>query len=61
MSKVTDISPDGTEPDGSNLGSDGPARVVGRVMTISAGLNIGLVVCGAIRFPSAWRADPKSR
>ena len=28
-------------------------------MTIGAALNIGLVVYGAIRFPSAWRGDPK--
>jgi len=36
-----------------------PARAVRRAMTVGALLNIGLVVYGAIRFPSAWRAGPE--
>jgi hypothetical protein len=52
---MMDVSPDENESAAPNTG---PARAVHRVMKIGAGLNIGLVVYGAIRFPSAWRADP---
>jgi hypothetical protein len=53
---MVDISPDENEP---ALPKQGPARAVRRIMTIGAVLNIGLVVYGAIRFPSAWRAGPE--
>jgi hypothetical protein len=51
-----DMSPDENEPAAPKPGPDGAARAVRRIMTIGALLNIGLVVYGAIRFPSAWRA-----
>jgi hypothetical protein len=52
------MSPDENEPALPKQGPDGAARAVRRIMTIGAVLNIGLVVHGAIRFPSAWRASP---
>jgi hypothetical protein len=41
-----------------NPGPGGPARAVRRAMAIGAVLNMSLVLYGAIRFPSAWRASP---
>jgi hypothetical protein len=43
---------------GRDAGIAAPARAVRRVMTIGSALNMGLVVYGAVRFPSAWRTDP---
>jgi hypothetical protein len=56
---MVDISPDENEPALPKQRPDGPARAVRRIMTIGAVLNIGLVVYGAIRFASAWRAGPE--
>jgi len=56
---MTDISPDETAPAAPRRGPGEPARAVRRAMTIGALLNMGLVVYGAIRFPSAWRAGPE--
>jgi hypothetical protein len=56
---MMDISRDETAPAASNPSHGGPARAVRRAMTIGAVLNMGLVVYGAIRFPSAWRAGPE--
>ena len=57
---MMDISRDETAPNASHPGPGGPARAVRRAMTIGAALNISLVVYGAIRFPSAWRAGADS-
>jgi hypothetical protein len=54
-----DISLDKTASTVPNPGPGEAARAVRRVMTIGAMLNMGLVVYGAIRFPSAWRAGPE--
>jgi hypothetical protein len=56
---MMDISRDETAPAAPNPGPGGPARAVRWAMTIGAALNMGLVVYGAIRFPSAWRAGPE--
>jgi hypothetical protein len=53
-----DISPNETAAAASNTGIGATARAVRCAMTIGAILNIGLVLYGAIRFPSAWRASP---
>lgn len=50
-----DIPPDETAA-ASNPGSGGSARALRRAMTIGAVLNMGLILYGAIRFPSAWNA-----
>ncbi len=55
---MMDVSPDKPAPAVPNPDPGGLARVVRRAMTIGAVLNIGLVVYGPIRFPSAWRASP---
>jgi len=55
---MMDISRDENELAAANTSPDGAARAVRGAMTIGAVLNIGLVVYGAIRFPSAWRASP---
>jgi hypothetical protein len=54
-----DIARDETAPAAPNPRHGGPARAVRRAMTIGAVLNMGLVVYGAIRFPSSWRAGPE--
>jgi hypothetical protein len=56
---MMDISLEKNEPAFPKQRSDGAGRAVRRAMTIGAMLNIGLVVYGAIRFPSAWRAGPE--
>src|SRR5262249_43271536 len=56
---MMDISRDETGAAAPKPGPGGPARAVRRAMTIGAVLNIGLVLYGAIRFPSAWRAGPE--
>jgi hypothetical protein len=50
------ISPDERTTAAPNPGPHGPARATRLAMTIGTIVNIGLVVYGAIRFPSAWRA-----
>ena len=52
---MTDIAPDETSVAAKKAGPGAPALSVRRAMTIGAALNMGLVVYGAIRFPSAWR------
>jgi hypothetical protein len=56
---MIDIAPDETAAAAPNQGPSGPAGTVRRAMTIGAVLNMGLVLYGAIRFPSAWRAGPE--
>src|SRR5262249_41451605 len=42
-----------------NRGLGEPARAVRRAMSVGVVLNIGLVVYGAMRFPSVWRVAPE--
>ena len=56
---MIDFSPDETEPAEPNPGPGEPVRAARLATTIGAMLNIGLIVYGAIRFPSAWRAGPE--
>jgi hypothetical protein len=56
---MMEISPDETAHAAPISGPGEPARAVRRVMTVGALLNISLIVYGAIRFPSAWRAGPE--
>ena len=56
---MTDLSPAETAAAAPNPGPGGPARALRRAMTIGAALNMGLVLYGAVRFPSAWRTGPE--
>jgi hypothetical protein len=53
-----DLSPGETAPAAPSPSHGDAARAVRRAMVIGAALNMGLVVYGATRFPSAWRSDP---
>jgi hypothetical protein len=55
---MMDIPPAETAAAAPTPGRVGPARAVRLAMTTGAVLNMGLVLYGAIRFPSAWRAAP---
>jgi hypothetical protein len=55
---MMDISADESVPCAVNSGLGKTARAVRRAMTVGVVLNIGLVVYGAMRFPSVWRVAP---
>jgi hypothetical protein len=50
---------DETSPAVQNAGHGGSSSAVRQAMTVGAVLNMGLVLHGAIRFPSAWREGPQ--